>query len=55
LSSGLSTRPQREIGIDRADLRRRNTVPASAMPIKTNLVYTSRARSSARALKTHSG
>jgi len=30
----------REIGIDRAELRRRNTVPASAMPFKTGLVYT---------------
>jgi carbon-monoxide dehydrogenase large subunit len=28
----------REIGIDRAGLRRRNTVPASAMPFKTGLV-----------------
>jgi aerobic carbon-monoxide dehydrogenase large subunit len=30
----------REIGIDRAELRRRNTVPANAMPFKTGLVYT---------------
>ena len=30
----------REIGIDRSELRRRNTVPASAMPFKTGLVYT---------------
>jgi carbon-monoxide dehydrogenase large subunit len=30
----------REIGIDRAELRRRNTVSASAMPFKTGLVYT---------------
>jgi carbon-monoxide dehydrogenase large subunit len=30
----------REIGIDRAELRRCNTVPASAMPFKTGLVYT---------------
>jgi len=30
----------REMGIDRAELRRRNTVPASAMPFKTGLVYT---------------
>jgi carbon-monoxide dehydrogenase large subunit len=30
----------REIGIDRAELRRRNTVPADAMPFKTGLVYT---------------
>ena len=30
----------REIKIDRAELRRRNTVPASAMPFKTGLVYT---------------
>ena len=30
----------REMRIDRAELRRRNTVPASAMPFKTGLVYT---------------
>jgi carbon-monoxide dehydrogenase large subunit len=30
----------REMGIDRAELRRRNTVPASAMPFQTGLVYT---------------
>src|SRR6516165_6578657 len=30
----------REMGIDRAEHRRRNTVPASAMPFKTGLVYT---------------
>jgi len=30
----------REMAIDRAELRRRNTVPASAMPFKTGLVYT---------------
>ncbi len=30
----------RELGIDRAEIRRRNTVPASAMPFKTGLVYT---------------
>ncbi len=30
----------REIKIDRAELRRRNTVPSSAMPFKTGLVYT---------------
>ena len=30
----------REMGIDRAELRRRNTVPASAMPFRTGLVYT---------------
>jgi carbon-monoxide dehydrogenase large subunit len=29
-----------EMGIDRAELRRRNTVPAGAMPFKTGLVYT---------------
>jgi carbon-monoxide dehydrogenase large subunit len=29
----------REMGIVRAELRRRNTVPASAMPFKTGLVY----------------
>ena len=30
----------RELGIDPAELRRRNTIPASAMPYKTALVYT---------------
>jgi carbon-monoxide dehydrogenase large subunit len=30
----------RELGIDKVELRRRNTVPASAMPYKTGLVYT---------------
>jgi carbon-monoxide dehydrogenase large subunit len=30
----------REMRIDRAELRRRNTVPAEAMPFKTGLVYT---------------
>jgi carbon-monoxide dehydrogenase large subunit len=30
----------RELDIDRAELRRRNTVPASAMPFKTGLTYT---------------
>jgi carbon-monoxide dehydrogenase large subunit len=30
----------REVNLDRAELRRRNTVPASAMPFKTGLVYT---------------
>src|SRR5262245_64581768 len=30
----------RKLGIDRAELRRRNTIPASAMPFKTALVYT---------------
>jgi carbon-monoxide dehydrogenase large subunit len=30
----------RELQIDRGELRRRNTVPASAMPFKTGLVYT---------------
>jgi carbon-monoxide dehydrogenase large subunit len=30
----------REMGIDRAELRRRNTVPAAAMPFKTGLVFT---------------
>jgi carbon-monoxide dehydrogenase large subunit len=30
----------REFGIDRAELRRRNMIPASAMPYKTALVYT---------------
>ncbi len=30
----------RELGIDKLEIRRRNTVPASAMPYKTGLVYT---------------
>src|SRR5262249_50308775 len=30
----------REMGIDRAELRRRNLIPASAMPYRTGLVYT---------------
>jgi aerobic carbon-monoxide dehydrogenase large subunit len=30
----------RELGIDCAELRRRNTVPAAAMPFRTGLVYT---------------
>jgi carbon-monoxide dehydrogenase large subunit len=30
----------RKLGIDPAELRRRNTIPASAMPFKTALVYT---------------
>jgi aerobic carbon-monoxide dehydrogenase large subunit len=30
----------REMGIDRAELRRRNTVPPGAMPFKTGLVFT---------------
>ena len=30
----------RDMGIDRAEIRRRNTVPASAMPFKTGLTYT---------------
>jgi carbon-monoxide dehydrogenase large subunit len=30
----------REMGIDRAELRRRNTVPADVMPFRTGLVYT---------------
>ena len=30
----------RKLGIDRAELRRRNTIPAAAMPFKTALVYT---------------
>jgi aerobic carbon-monoxide dehydrogenase large subunit len=53
ISAGRSRRPEasyiverlidnaaREMQIDRAELRRRNTVPASAMPFKTGLVYT---------------
>jgi aerobic carbon-monoxide dehydrogenase large subunit len=30
----------RELGIDKAEIRRRNTVPPEAMPYKTGLVYT---------------
>jgi carbon-monoxide dehydrogenase large subunit len=30
----------RELGIDRAELRRRNMIPAAAMPYKTALIYT---------------
>jgi carbon-monoxide dehydrogenase large subunit len=30
----------RELGLDKVELRRRNTVPPEAMPYKTNLVYT---------------
>ncbi len=30
----------REMGIDRAEIRRRNTIPADAFPFKTGLVYT---------------
>jgi len=30
----------REMGIDRAEIRRRNTVPPEAMPFKTGLIYT---------------
>jgi len=30
----------RQLGIDRAELRRRNMIPASAMPYKTGLVFT---------------
>jgi carbon-monoxide dehydrogenase large subunit len=30
----------RDLGIDRAELRRRNLIPAEAMPFKTGLVYT---------------
>ncbi|HXP29623.1 MAG TPA: xanthine dehydrogenase family protein molybdopterin-binding subunit [Stellaceae bacterium] len=30
----------RELGIDRIELRRRNMIPAAAMPFKTGLVYT---------------
>src|SRR5262245_40205429 len=30
----------RTLGLDRAELRRRNTIPADAMPFKTGLVYT---------------
>ncbi len=30
----------RQLGIDRAELRRRNLIPAEAMPFKTGLIYT---------------
>src|SRR5262249_2888741 len=30
----------RRLGVDRAELRRRNTIPADAMPFKTGLIYT---------------
>jgi aerobic carbon-monoxide dehydrogenase large subunit len=39
-SERLIDNAAREMGIDRAELRRRNTVPASAMPFKTGLVFT---------------
>ncbi|HWE71765.1 MAG TPA: xanthine dehydrogenase family protein molybdopterin-binding subunit [Stellaceae bacterium] len=39
-SERLIDNAAREMGIDRAELRRRNTVPASAMPYKTGLVFT---------------
>jgi carbon-monoxide dehydrogenase large subunit len=40
ISERLIDNAAREMGIDRAELRRRNTVPASAMPFKTGLVFT---------------
>jgi aerobic carbon-monoxide dehydrogenase large subunit len=39
-SERLIDNAAREMGIDRAELRRRNTVPVSAMPFKTGLVFT---------------
>ena len=40
ISERLIDNAAREMGIDRAELRRRNTVPVSAMPFKTGLVFT---------------
>ena len=40
ISERLIDNAAREMGIDRAEIRRRNTVPASAMPFKTGLVFT---------------
>ncbi|HKT16800.1 MAG TPA: xanthine dehydrogenase family protein molybdopterin-binding subunit [Stellaceae bacterium] len=40
ISERLIDNAARELGIDRAELRRRNTVLASAMPFKTGLVFT---------------
>ena len=40
LIEGIIDRAAREMGIDRVDLRRRNIIPADAMPFKTGLVYT---------------
>jgi carbon-monoxide dehydrogenase large subunit len=40
ISERLIDNAAREMKIDRAELRRRNTVPASAMPFKTGLVFT---------------
>jgi len=40
ISERLIDNAAREMGIDRVALRRRNTVPASAMPFKTGLVFT---------------
>ena len=40
ISERLIDNAARELGIDRAELRRRNTVPPSAMPFKTGLVFT---------------
>jgi carbon-monoxide dehydrogenase large subunit len=37
---GIIDRAAKELGIDRAELRRRNMIPATAMPFKTGLVYT---------------
>ncbi|OGA14631.1 MAG: hypothetical protein A3H32_05980 [Betaproteobacteria bacterium RIFCSPLOWO2_02_FULL_63_19] len=36
----LVDKAARELGLDPAELRRRNTIPADAMPFKTGLVYT---------------
>ncbi len=40
ISERLIDNAAREMGIDRAEIRRRNTVPVSAMPFKTGLVFT---------------
>ena len=40
ISERLIDNAAREMNIDRAELRRRNTVPPSAMPFKTGLVFT---------------
>lgn len=37
---GIIDRAARELSIDRAELRRRNMIPAAAMPFKTGLVFT---------------
>ncbi len=40
LIEGIIDRAARETGIDRVELRRRNIIPAEAMPYRTGLVYT---------------